>query len=90
MKTEKQNGTENRKKIYDYIVKYMTNNGYSPSVRDICQGTNLKSTSTVYRHLLKLEQMGKIHMQEKKTRTICLIGYKLIKNEENGRLLNGH
>ena len=24
-------------KVYDYIVEYMSDNGYAPSVRDICR-----------------------------------------------------
>ena len=37
--------------VYDYIVDYMLKHQYAPSVRDICKGVGLKSTSSVYAHL---------------------------------------
>ena len=41
-----------REKVYNFIVEFMEKNGYSPSVREICIGTNLSSTSSVSNHLL--------------------------------------
>ena len=32
-------------RVYDYICDYIKNNQISPSVRDICAGVGLKSTS---------------------------------------------
>lgn len=74
-------GKENRKNVYDFIVKFITNNGYSPSMREIGDGVGLKSTATVYNHLLILEKLGMIHMEQGKTRTISLVGYKLVKEK---------
>lgn len=74
-------GTATRKRIYDYLVKFITNNGYSPSVREIAKGVEISSTSTIYYHLYILEKMGKIRMQPKKTRSISLVGYKFVKDE---------
>lgn len=68
-------GIETRRKIYDFLVKFITENGYSPSIREICEGTGLRSTSTIYNHLMTLEMMGKIHTKERKSRTISLVGY---------------
>ena len=81
MKTEKKNGIESRKKIYDYIVNFITENGYSPSMREISEGTGLMSTSTVREHLKMLEMLGKIHIKEGKNRTISLVGFKLVKEK---------
>ena len=72
-------GKGNRKNVYDFIVKFITKNGYAPSVREICDGTDLKSTSSVYNHLMVLERMGKIHMKANKTRAISLVGYDFVK-----------
>lgn len=72
-------GISSRQKIYDFLVDFITKNGYAPSVREICAGTGLSSTFTVYHHLLVLEDMGKIHMQGNKTRAISLVGYKFQK-----------
>ncbi len=51
--------TESRKKILDYLNKRMED-GFPPSVREICDATGLKSTSTVHMHLKKLEEDGYI------------------------------
>lgn len=48
---EKQ-GIKSRQRVYDFLVDFITKNGYAPSVREICVGTDLKSTCTVYNHLM--------------------------------------
>lgn len=75
---EKQ-GVKSRQRAYDFLVDFITKNGYAPSVREICGGTDLKSTCTVYNHLMVLEQMGKIHMKANRTRAISLVGYDFVK-----------
>ena len=77
---EKQ-GIKSRQRVYDFLVDFITKNGYAPSVREICDGTDLKSTSSVYNHLMVLERMGKIHMKANKTRAISLVGYDFMKKE---------
>lgn len=59
----KNQGIITRQRIYDFIVGFITKRGYSPSIREICKGTDLKSTSAVYENLLVLELMNKIHME---------------------------
>ena len=50
----------NRKEVYEFIVKYKTDNdGLSPSMREI-MAQGVSSTSVVDWHLKKLEQEGKI------------------------------
>lgn len=74
-KKPKEQGIETRQKIYDFLVSFITKNGYSPTIREICDGAGLKSTATIYRHLMVLEQMGMIHVKDNKTRAISLVGY---------------
>ena len=76
--TERGNNT--RCNIYDFIVDFITSNGYSPSFKEIAEGTGIKSTSTVWNHLFMLEQLGLIHTQEFKPRTISVIGYEFRRN----------
>ena len=64
-------------------VDFMKKNGYAPSVREICVGTNLSSTKSVYMYLLKLEDEGKIEMKRKSTRAIKVIGFQFVKMEES-------
>ena len=70
-------------KVYNFIVDFIKKNGYAPSVREICAGTDISSTSKVSMHLLKLEEEGKIEMKKKSTRAIKVIGYQFVKVEES-------
>lgn len=72
-----------RERVYNFLVDYIMENGYAPSVREICAGTNLSSTSSVYAHLLKLEDEGKIQMKKKSTSSIKVIGFQFVKMEES-------
>lgn len=71
--TTKKQGIKTRKKIYDFIVSYIQENNYPPTVREICNGTGLKSTSTVNRQLVRLAAMGVIENKENKPRTIKVL-----------------
>lgn len=64
---------DSRKRIYDYISEYISRCGYSPTVREICNGVNLKSTSTVHHHLLTLVDNGLILMGNNKVRSIEIV-----------------
>lgn len=46
--------SDKQKEILEFIKSEILNRGYPPSVRDICEGVHLKSTSSVHailRHL---------------------------------------
>lgn len=66
----KANVQETQDAVYNYIVQYISENAYSPSIRDICDGVGLKSTSTVHSHLRRLSEDGLIQFREGKRRTI--------------------
>ena len=51
---------KSRDRVYDAIVKYMKQNQFSPSIRELCDMTGLKSTSSVHAHLMTLESEGRI------------------------------
>lgn len=70
-----------QERIYNFLVEFIKNNGYSPSIREICAGTYLSSTSSVYHHLETLKLMGMIDMKENTTRSIRLVGYEFRKVE---------
>lgn len=71
-----------REQVYGFIVEFIKKNGYAPTIREICSGTGINSTSSVYMHLLKLEDEGKIQMKKKSTRAIKVIGFQFVKMEE--------
>lgn len=66
----KANVQETQQAVYDFIVEYISENAYSPSIREICNGVGLKSTSTVHNHLRRLSDDGLIQFLEGKRRTI--------------------
>ena len=65
---------KSKEKVLNYIVDYMTEHQYAPSIRNICEGTGLKSTSTVYSHLVSLELEGAIEFNG--VRCIAVKGYR--------------
>ncbi len=69
------NGDLTRKQqvILDFIREEVHKKGYPPSVREICDGVGLKSTSTVHGHLNKLEEKGFIRRDPTKPRAIELL-----------------
>ena len=52
--------SDKQKEILEFIKSEILNRGYPPSVRDICEGVHLKSTSSVHAHLETLERKGYI------------------------------
>ncbi len=59
-----------QKEILDFINSSIENEGYSPSVREICLAVNLKSTSTVQYHINKLIDIGYLNKANNKSRSI--------------------
>ncbi|MCT4565707.1 MAG: LexA repressor [Maledivibacter sp.] len=59
--------------LYKAIKKYHEDNGYAPTVRELQEICNYKSTSTVYCHLKVLEKAEYIEMGERKSRAIRLL-----------------
>lgn len=65
--------TSKQREILDFLRKFITENGYSPSVREICAAVGLSSTSSVHHHLAELRRQGYIAMAEGKNRTVTLL-----------------
>ena len=61
-----------QRKIYDYIVTCVREQGYPPSVREIGEAVGLQSPSTVHFHLKHLEEAGVIEKCAGKGRAITL------------------
>lgn len=59
--------------ILNYLKKEIKEKGYPPSVREICDAVDLKSTSTVHGHLNRLEQKGLIRRDPTKPRAIEIL-----------------
>lgn len=59
-------------RVYSYVKQYIHENALSPSVRDICKGAGLKSTSSVHAYLKKLDELGMIEYRPGMRRAIIL------------------
>ncbi len=58
--------------ILEFIKSYIRMENMAPSVREICEGVGIASTSTVHRYLHRLEREGRIHMADGKNRAIVV------------------
>lgn len=63
-------GEDKQRKILEFVTEYMNENGYPPSIREICQGVGLSSTSTVHAHLETLKKNGLLEKADAKSRGI--------------------
>ncbi len=60
--------------VFEYILRYNDENGFSPSVRDICAALNIKSTATVYDYINRLREQGYLDKAAKKNRSVIVRG----------------
>ena len=65
--------------VLDFVNEHISDNGYPPSVREICSALNFKSTSTVHSYLKRLESEGKIKKSPSKPRALRVLS----ENPEN-------
>ena len=63
---------EKIEQIYSYIKNYVQNNGYSPSVREICLNCHVRSTATAHSYLEKLKIDGRLDKTPMKNRSLSL------------------
>lgn len=68
---------------YQFIISYIKENGYPPTVREIAHGINITSTSAVCERLSKLEKAGCIKTKLASPRAIKVIGYEFRKKEDD-------
>ena len=72
--------TEKQQEIFDFIVRYIRENLYPPTVREIGDGVGLKSTSSVFAHLRTMAKKGHIEMSAGSSpRAIRIPGYRFVK-----------
>ena len=75
--------TEKDYEIMDFIHECITENGFPPTVREICRAVGLNSTATVHARLQKLEREGYIVHDSSKNRSMRLINYKSDKDNND-------
>lgn len=64
--------TERQRETLNYIAETITERGYPPSVREICEALGLASSSTVHSHLQALQRKGYLRIDPTKPRAIEL------------------
>jgi len=65
--------TRMQKVVYNYLKTQIKENGYPPSVREICDAIGLSSTSSVHAHLETLSNKGWIRRSKAKNRSIEIL-----------------
>lgn len=60
------------REVYEFTAEYLKNNGFPPSVREICAKLNIKSTATAYAYIERLKDKGLIDKCPQKKRAIKL------------------
>ena len=58
--------------VMDYIRKFSEENGYTPSVREICKECNIKSTATAHSYIEKLQDRGYLNKANNKKRSVTI------------------
>lgn len=58
--------------VYKFTSDYINDNGFPPSVREICSNLNIKSTATAYSYIEKLRKKGLIDKSPMKKRALKL------------------
>jgi repressor LexA len=66
--------TGRQQEIWDFLVEYVDQHGYPPTVREIGEAVGLASPSTVHAHLANLERAGLLKRDPTKPRALELVG----------------
>ncbi len=59
--------------VYRFVRQFAEENGFPPTVREICAALELKSTSTVHAHLKNLAEKNLIRLNPTKQRSISVV-----------------
>ena len=65
--------TRRQREVYDFISRFVTEHGYSPSFEEIGQGLKLNSLATVHKHITNLEKKGLLTRDYNRSRSIDLL-----------------
>ena len=66
------NWAAKEQETYDAIVEHIRKFGYPPTVRELCEMCDVKSTSTMYARLDQLQKKGLIDIVKGSNRTIVV------------------
>ncbi len=58
--------------VYNFTKDFIEDNGFPPSVREICAKLNIKSTATAYSYIEKLKERGMLNKSPLKKRALSM------------------
>jgi repressor LexA len=67
--------TQLERRVYHYLIDFLAENTYQPSIREIAKKFRIKSTKTVSDLLHALESKGYIQRDESRSRGVRLLGF---------------
>lgn len=76
--------SEKQQMILEFVQRKIEEDGYPPTVREICKAVNLSSTSTVHAHIKKLQEKGYIQKNSLKPRALKVLVGNNEKNKDKG------
>ena len=78
--------TQIERRVYHYMIDFLAENTYQPSIREIAKKFRIKSTKTVSDLLHALASKGYIERDESRSRGVRLLGYAVV--HDPGRAIN--
>jgi repressor LexA len=63
------------RRVYHYLIDFLAENTYQPSIREIAKRFRIKSTKTVSDLLASLSQKGFIERDQSRSRGVRIVGY---------------
>src|SRR3954468_14943822 len=63
------------RRVYHYLIDFLAENTYQPSIREIAKKFRIKSTKTVSDLLGSLSQKGFIERDQSRSRGVRIVGY---------------
>lgn len=67
--------TNQERRVYQFLIDYLAENTFQPSIREIAKRFRIKSTKTVADLLQSLERKGYIHREQSRSRGVRIVGY---------------
>ncbi len=58
--------------VLEYIKRYANENGFPPTVRDMCRDLGIKSTATAYDYINRLREKGMLDKADRKKRAVSI------------------
>ena len=65
--------TRRQREVYDFISRFVSEKGYSPSFEEIGDGLGLHSLATVHKHISNLDKKGLLTRDYNRSRSIDLL-----------------